>query len=162
VTSEDPQTGVHAALQALAREGAAMQTSIRVQQQLLAEVRSIAAERRSHSRQTLLAVAAVIVAAVAVVSWRLTPPPPPTLTGSTPAANKSADVMTAFLPLVYGNVPTTDVRIVRLELPRTALAAFGLVPVESLDDRQPATVTADVIVGEDGLARAVRFVRPGQ
>src|SRR5436189_6099931 len=102
-----------------------MQASKHVQLELLAEVRSIAAARRDHSRQTMLAIAAVIVGAAAITSWRLTPPLP-TLTDSTLATSTSADVMTAFLPLVYGAVPTTASRIVRMELPQTALAAFGL------------------------------------
>jgi hypothetical protein len=50
--------------------------------------------------------------------------------------------------------------MVRLAVPRTALAAFGLTPLESPDRVSTGTVLADVLVGDDGLARAVRFVRP--
>ena len=38
-----------------------------------------------------------------------------------------------------------------------ALASFGLA---SIDAGSSANVLADVLVGDDGLARAVRFVRP--
>jgi hypothetical protein len=46
--------------------------------------------------------------------------------------------------------------VVRVELPRNALASFGL-PVNA--DRAEARVKADVLMGEDGMARAIRFVR---
>jgi len=61
--------------------------------------------------------------------------------------------------LTFSNVPLTGGQLVRLEVSRAALASFGLLPADSLDAR-PGTVLADVLVGEDGLARAVRFVRP--
>jgi len=61
------------------------------------------------------------------------------------------------MPLTYSGVPISGGQVVRLEVPRTALAAFGLTA-----DAQTApstdTVLADVVVGDDGLARAVRFV----
>jgi len=73
-----------------------------------------------------------------------------------PAPN---EVATDFLPLLYSNVPTSASRIVRVEVPRNALASFGLASFDH-EPRQPSeTVTADLIVGDDGLARAVRFVR---
>ena len=74
------------------------------------------------------------------------------------SARASREVVTSFLPLMYGPVPMTDGRIVRIELPRRSLAAFGLLSVEDISAGRE-TVLADVIVGEDGLARAVRFVR---
>jgi hypothetical protein len=51
-------------------------------------------------------------------------------------------------------------RLVRLEVPRESTLLFG---VELPASSQPAGdgfVLADVLVGDDGLARAVRFVRP--
>ena len=44
----------------------------------------------------------------------------------------------------------------RVRLPRTALAAFGF-PVN--EDNMEQAVKADVVLGEDGLARAVRVVK---
>jgi hypothetical protein len=70
------------------------------------------------------------------------------------------EVATAFLPLSYSGVPLMNAELVRIEVPRAALVSFGLAPVESLDASSSGTVLADVLVGEDGLARAVRFVRP--
>jgi hypothetical protein len=78
--------------------------------------------------------------------------------GETSTRRASREVVTPFLPLTYGPVPMTDGRIVRIELPRGSLAAFGLLSTEEASAER-GTVLADVIVGEDGLARAVRFVR---
>lgn len=65
---------------------------------------------------------------------------------------------TDFIPLNYeaAMMPPERGRVVRVELPRSALAAFGL-PVNI--DRANERVKADVVLGEDGLARAIRFVR---
>lgn len=45
--------------------------------------------------------------------------------------------------------------IVRVKLPRSAMRSFGIA-VDEIDS--PGRVTADVVVGSDGVARAVRFV----
>jgi len=75
------------------------------------------------------------------------------------AANaETKEVATAFVPLDYGN--TADLQdgghLVRVELPRSALARFGL-PMNM--NRADERVKADVLVGADGLARAIRFVK---
>ena len=46
--------------------------------------------------------------------------------------------------------------MVRVELPRSALARFGL-PMNM--NRANEKIKADVLVGTDGLARAIRFVQ---
>lgn len=63
-----------------------------------------------------------------------------------------------FFPLPYVTVPVTEGHIVRLEVPSSSVEAFGVDPAELVSPR-PDAVLADVLVGEDGLARAVRFVR---
>ena len=69
----------------------------------------------------------------------------------------SKEVATDFIPVMYG---TTGVepgsQIVRVELPRSAMASFGL-PVNM--DRADQRVKADVLLGVDGLAHAIRFVQ---
>jgi hypothetical protein len=45
---------------------------------------------------------------------------------------------------------------VRVEMPRSALMSFGL-PMNM--ERGGGRVKADVVVGNDGFARAIRFVR---
>lgn len=70
----------------------------------------------------------------------------------------TAEVVTDFLPVGYGNARDLQDggQLVRVELPRFALARFGF-PVNM--DRADERVKADVLVGADGLARAIRFVR---
>lgn len=70
----------------------------------------------------------------------------------------AAEVATEFMPLAYGYPSSQMARghIVRVELPRSAMASFGL-PVNQ--ERAESRVKADVLIGEDGLARAIRFVR---
>jgi hypothetical protein len=81
-------------------------------------------------------------------------------TASRASARWSAEAATAFLPLVYSNVPFTNAQLVRMQVSRKALASFGLTTIDTRVDETSATVLADVLIGEDGLARAVRFVRP--
>jgi len=117
------------------------------------------------------AFAAVSMAAVAIaLIWqaRLTPPvghePPadtlrPLVSGHAGDARVAVDAVDEFYPLAYSTVPVTNGRIIRIEVPRSAPVAFGLDPIDFIRTRGNA-VLADVVVGEDGLARAVRFVRP--
>ena len=73
------------------------------------------------------------------------------------AANPSQEITTEFLPLTYGGLSQIDEgQVVRIEVPRSALQSFGLpVNVERAGER----VKADVLLGHDGVARAIRFVR---
>lgn len=54
-----------------------------------------------------------------------------------------------------GENENEDVNVIRMEVPRTAMLAVGL-PVNL--ERASEMIEADVMVGSDGLARAVRFV----
>jgi hypothetical protein len=73
-------------------------------------------------------------------------------------SNHAREIATDFIPL--GLVNTTTLQdggqIVRVELPRSALVSFGL-PVNM--DRLNEKVKADVWLGVDGTARAIRFVQ---
>jgi hypothetical protein len=104
-----------------------------------------------------LALAATLVSAIAVPMWIASRGAG--LFPGDPGSASTGEVSTAFLPLPYSGVPMSDGQIVRIEVPRAALATFGLLPVDSVSTEITGTVLADVIVGEDGLARAVRFVR---
>ena len=64
--------------------------------------------------------------------------------------------MTEFIPVFYDPEPIEQGQIVRVRLPRAALTAFGL-PVN--EEHAEEKIRADVLLGEDGLARAVRFVK---
>jgi hypothetical protein len=144
------------ALRALAEDDARDGASADVEARLLSEVRALARARR-RTQAKLLAIAAILIMAVTIPVWQLAERPP--AAPPTPAPSDSgSDIATEFYPLTFSNVPMTGGHLVRLEVSRVALASFGLLPAESLGSR-PGTVLADVLVGEDGLARAVRFVR---
>ncbi|MDQ1560452.1 MAG: hypothetical protein QOD32_3512 [Pyrinomonadaceae bacterium] len=67
--------------------------------------------------------------------------------------------VTEFISLVAGAPAATPLesgQLVRVQLPRAALASLGL-PLNAERDNEP--VKADVLLGNDGLARAIRFVR---
>lgn len=74
------------------------------------------------------------------------------------ASQAEAEIMTDFMPLTYGAAmsPNEGGQLVRVELPRSALATLGL-PMNV--DHAQERVKADVLLGHDGLARAIRFVR---
>jgi anti-sigma factor RsiW len=74
------------------------------------------------------------------------------------ATGANEEIATEFLPITYGgNLPQLDDgQVVRVELPRSALQSFGL-PVNA--ERAGERVKADVLLGHDGVARAIRFVR---
>jgi hypothetical protein len=78
---------------------------------------------------------------------------------SRPASGPDAqEVATEFIPLVQAGPYTQaeEGHLVRVELPRSALASFGL-PVNA--EAAGGRVKADVLMGQDGIARAIRFVR---
>jgi len=159
--SQDRDPSLAAAFQALAEDEAGIGASAGVEARLLSEVRAIGVARRRRQHRAVLAVAAAAMLVIAgLATWRSRMPAAPTREAATSPASITNEVATAFLPLVYGNVPVTDAQLVRLEVPRSALRSFGLLGIEPADESSSATVVADVVVGEDGLARAVRFVRP--
>ena len=74
------------------------------------------------------------------------------------ASDSAAEITTDFIPVGYTS--TTSLQdggqLVRVELPRSALVAFGL-PMNF--NRYDEKVKADVFFGIDGMARAIRFVQ---
>jgi len=69
-----------------------------------------------------------------------------------------AEMGTEFMPVAQGDewTPLDGGRLVRVKLPRSAMGVFGL-PVDP--GRGPERVQADVVLSDDGLLRAIRFVR---
>ncbi len=68
------------------------------------------------------------------------------------------ETVTDYIPLTYlADATAVESGVVlRVELPPSALIAIGApAPVERTDSR----LKADVVIGDDGVARAVRFVR---
>lgn len=74
-----------------------------------------------------------------------------------PDAASDIEIATEFFPLTYDSDLTQleGGHVVRVLMPHSALATFGL-PMNVERDSEP--VKADVVVGNDGLARAIRFV----
>jgi hypothetical protein len=72
--------------------------------------------------------------------------------------SSEGEITTEFLPMLPGVDGQTveSGRVIRVQMPRAALASFGL-PFDV--ERAEESVKADVLLGEDGLARAIRFVR---
>ena len=79
---------------------------------------------------------------------------------SAPSRQEAApqvETATEFMPIPYSPAwtPYDRGQVVRVRLPRSSMRTFGL-PVS--EDRYYEKVQADVLLGEDGIARAVRFV----
>jgi hypothetical protein len=66
------------------------------------------------------------------------------------------EVVTQFFPLMEDPPPFERGELLRVSLPASAMRSVGL-PVN--EERLTETVQADVLVGQEGLARAIRFVR---
>jgi hypothetical protein len=65
------------------------------------------------------------------------------------------EIVTEFYPLMEDPPPFERGELLRVSLPAAAMRSIG-VPVS--EDRLGETVQADVLVGQEGLARAIRFV----
>jgi len=149
------------ALRAVADDESQAAASPAVGARLLIEVQAIArARRRAHLK--MYAVAAGLVLAVGGAVWtvRTAGTVGPVAATTAPGSEQT----TEFFALPYSSVPAAGAHLVRLEVSATALASFGLESGDSQNsDSQGGaarTVLADVIVGHDGLARAIRFVWP--
>jgi hypothetical protein len=146
----------------------------RVEARLLAEFRGQAAlvalppARRWWSPVVAWAVAAVVVlAAFLLFTGRRQPRTPLAQDGAEAAVIDWSAVLPAeiageaaagdFIPLPNADrLPQDeDLNVVRVEVPRSAMIALGYsVPADRASER----VRADVVMGSDGLARAVRFL----
>ncbi|MGE0126936.1 MAG: anti-sigma factor [Blastocatellales bacterium] len=82
----------------------------------------------------------------------------PFIRDSITAYANDSEYLSDFFPLNYGGAqtPMESGEVIRVQMPRSALARFGL-PVNV--ERADVPVKADLLVGEDGLAQAIRFVR---
>jgi len=172
----DDERAVTSGLRAFAARTAGAEAPPRVEAALLRALRDPQSVERGGAATTspsravellLLAAAAAILAAIVVAPPRAgsfpEPAPPRATAGSAttvaggaaaaPAAGENAD----FVSLSYGEDlrELDSVQVVSVELPRTALAALGW---PGADSAQTGSVKAEVIVGHDGVARAIRFV----
>jgi len=157
--SNDRNSKLNAALRDLAEDDAKLSASPDVEKRLLSELRTISRARRRRTWFGVSWVAAALLVGIVLYVLRIgNRQPSDTVQSPSPLDASITEVATEFLPLPYYHVPMNMGSTVRIKVPSTALVSFGLAPT---DFRQgDGTVQADVLVGEDGLARAVRFVRP--
>jgi len=75
-----------------------------------------------------------------------------------PPTQRDREVATDFFAIPYAPAMTQVDRgqLIRVRVPATSMRSFGL-PVS--EERMFDRVRADVLLGEDGIARAIRFVR---
>lgn len=102
--------------------------------------------------------AAAAVLLVATALWTGVRPPP--VVGANfgvaaAAGNEEEDAAFIPLPNAAALSQDEDVNLVRVELPRSAVTALG---IPASDDGGAGNVEAEVLVGPDGMARAVRFL----
>ena len=157
---EDPvetERALSELLREVAEADAELGASPAVRQRLLQEVRTRRGMRRVAALK-MYALAAGLVIATALPVWQLTTAPPSYESSRPVIATTDPELATAFFPLAYGTVPVTEGSIVRVEVSPAAVAALGGEPLDT-SRSQRDVVLADVLVGSDGLARAVRFVR---
>jgi hypothetical protein len=146
---------LRAALRIVAEDDERFGASAAVAARLRGELELTRRARRVATMK-LYAAAAVLLATVSGAVWSIGGPP-----AARPAArveDPAPEQTTPFFALHYSSVPAPEAQIVRMEVPRAALARFGLGGGDTPVNDASATVLADVIVGSDGLARAIRFV----
>jgi hypothetical protein len=172
----EDERAVTSGLRAFAARTASAEAPPRVEAALLRALRepesvevagpAVASPSRAVELLLLLA-AAAILAAIVVVPPRVglfhepAPATAPARSLPTVAVGEAATVPSAgesadFVALSYGEDlrELDSLQVVSVELPRTALAALGW----PADSGQMGSVRAEVIVGHDGVARAIRFV----
>lgn len=138
---------LNSAMRRLAEECALQQLPPQLETALLAEF-----ERdRRRKRISWIAGGAAAAFILALVSWH----DPLLLKRSAPQPVSSDDQTFVPIPYVAPPAPYERIEVVRMEIPVAALIAAGLfVRTADLGGR----VEADVMVGQDGRARAVRLV----
>jgi hypothetical protein len=147
-------------LRALAADGP-RQAPPHVEEQLRAEFR-----RQNRRRRVITWTPAFSVAAAAGIALMLwvrsenpkTAPVPPVVAASAVAAGAEEDADASFYPLPEAEaLPALEnAMVVRVQLPVSSLQLMG-VPVG--EERADASVQADLLLGQDGLARGVRLAQ---
>ena len=156
-----PDEHLDAALRALARVNDDMTSSPIVEARLASVVERIA--RRKARWRWAAPLAAAAVPAIGILAllqpWRQAQDGSE---ATVPAAESGApEVSTPFFVLPSGEVPIVSARLVRLDVPRSAMRRYGFANVESWSPGNVGTVSAEVLVDDAGLARAVRFIHSG-
>jgi hypothetical protein len=132
-------------------DDAALRARFREAQRI--RTQKVAVERAGGSRRLPLAAAAAVVLAIggvlAAIALRGDRSVPVPIAAEAPVTAPSA--VSAFQPLLRSpGLSSPSYSIVRVRIP---LSAFAVVP----GTEEGGTIEADLLVGEDGLARAIRF-----
>jgi hypothetical protein len=166
---------IFAALRALAEEDRAKEAPAEVEQRLRI------AFQRKHRRPVWrwsIAAAAAIVLMIAAVYFRPKPAEPVRVVLDPPKVEHTVvvetlpkpvgqvahvarrriprEIVTDFFPLMDAPPPLDRAALMRVNVPASAMRTVGL-PVR--EDRLYERVQADVLVSEEGLATAIRFVK---
>ena len=110
--------------------------------------------RGAPAQVTVVPAPVVIEAPAAVREIVIVPPSPARRAAQTPPSQRR-EIVTEFFPLVDYAPPFERGELVRVILPASALRGVGI-PVR--EERLMEQVQADILVGQEGLARAIRFV----
>jgi hypothetical protein len=141
-----------AALVGLRAQYAGRSASLAVKEAVLQALPTAPARQPGWKWRPLLALAATLIVAIAT-GWYMTRPKPVVRLARQPDA---ATVYTDFFPLSAVALERHEpAQVVRIRLPRREMRRFGF-PVSEEWERY--SIEADVLIGQDGVARAVRFV----
>jgi hypothetical protein len=153
--TQDSHDALAAGLRAVAQDDERYGSSSAVGMRLMAEVQAIGSARRRRLTLVSLSAAAAVFGVLLIPAWRSLSPIERTQPVDAPLVTR--ELVTEFFPLTYSNVPARGGYVVRMQVPSSALASFGAAAF--VTDQRSLNVLADVVIGDDGLARAVRFVR---
>jgi len=112
-------------------------------------------ERRRKRRSPIVIATAAIAASVLALAALEHPPFAKHAAPAAPAPVEQSEAPFVPIPYLAPPAPYERIEVVRMQVPVAALIAAGL-PVRTADPG--ARVEADVMVGQDGRARAVRLV----
>ena len=143
--NEDP---IQDLLRAVADTDAAAEAPLEIELRLRREFRSRKRTRAVWRLAWCASAAAVVLVFVGTLHYRQR--------AAAPAPPAVEEVVTEFYPLMDPAPPFERGRLLRVELPASAMRMVGL-PVHA--ERLSDPVQADVLVGEEGLPRAIRFVK---
>lgn len=153
-------------LKRVAEQASALKAPARVEERLLRAFRAqhnlavpLARNRWLVGARWALAACLLFAAGFLLSNSRQPAPPRVGLVAAdlAPDAEMAAAEADGFIPLPNAERlgPNDDVNVVRMEVPRSTMVELGF--AESAD-RDADRVEADVLLGSDGLARAVRFL----
>jgi hypothetical protein len=144
-------------LRALAADGPQAAPE-RVERRLRAEFRALSKRRRARVWASVAGVGAV-AAGIALLGWARVSPKPAVAAvhvAEPIAAEEETDASFYPLPQAEALPAVENAMVVRVQLPVSSLRLMGF-PVD--EDAADAAVQAELLLGQDGLARGVRLAQ---